>query len=82
MIVTRRMLGMAAAVFVALVPLGAQAQDYPKMTIRFADIINRNFGYYQGMAAFNMVPFGDVQVVVDYESDGKDATLEPQTFEA
>jgi tripartite ATP-independent transporter DctP family solute receptor len=30
----------------------ASAAEYPQMTIKFADIINRNFGYYQGMLAF------------------------------
>ena len=72
MIVTRRMLGMAAAIFVALVPLGAQAQDYPKMTIRFADIINRNFGYYQGMAAFKkeVEERSGGNITVDLISDG------------
>src|SRR3984957_16808768 len=30
----------------------AAAADYPSATIRFADVINRNFGYYQGMLAF------------------------------
>ncbi len=29
----------------------AWAADYPEMTIKFADVINRNFGYYQGMVA-------------------------------
>jgi tripartite ATP-independent transporter DctP family solute receptor len=28
------------------------AADYPSMTIRFGDVGNRNFGYYQGMVAF------------------------------
>ena len=28
------------------------AQDYPAMTIKFGDLLNRNFGYYQGIAAF------------------------------
>jgi tripartite ATP-independent transporter DctP family solute receptor len=30
----------------------AAAQDYPQMTIKFGDLLNRNFGYYQGVAAF------------------------------
>jgi tripartite ATP-independent transporter DctP family solute receptor len=40
--------GLAAWTFSA----SALAADYPAMTIKFADIINRNFGYYQGMLAF------------------------------
>jgi tripartite ATP-independent transporter DctP family solute receptor len=27
-------------------------QDYPAMTIKFGDLLNRNFGYYQGIVAF------------------------------
>lgn len=30
----------------------AAAPDYPQMTIKFGDVANRNFGYYQGMVAF------------------------------
>lgn len=36
----------------------------------------------EGLAAFHVVPFGDVEVSVDYESEGQDATTSPQTFEA
>jgi len=36
----------------ALSPGLAGAADYPAMTIKFGDVINRNFGYYQGMVAF------------------------------
>ena len=36
----------------ALSPGFSGAADYPAMTIRFGDVINRNFGYYQGMVAF------------------------------
>lgn len=42
------MTGVALAVLLAS---GADAADYPAMTIKFADVINRNFGYYQGMVA-------------------------------
>jgi tripartite ATP-independent transporter DctP family solute receptor len=35
-----------------LLALTASAADYQPSTIRFADVINRNFGYYQGMLAF------------------------------
>src|SRR5262245_14437082 len=37
---------------VALMGGSLQAADYPSMTIRFGDVGNRNFGYYQGMVAF------------------------------
>ncbi len=30
----------------------SHAQEYPAMTIKFGDLLNRNFGYYQGIAAF------------------------------
>lgn len=30
----------------------AQAQNYPEMTIKFGDVVNRNFAYYQGIVAF------------------------------
>jgi tripartite ATP-independent transporter DctP family solute receptor len=44
----------AAAGIAAVALLGGplQAAEYPNMTIRFGDVGNRNFGYYQGMVAF------------------------------
>jgi TRAP-type transport system periplasmic protein len=36
----------------ALLPGLSVAADFPAMTIKFGDVINRNFGYYQGMVAF------------------------------
>jgi hypothetical protein len=36
----------------------------------------------EGMAAFFVVPYGDVEVTIDYESDGEDKTLPAQVFEA
>lgn len=42
--------GLVMAVLAAGAP-AAGAADYPQMTIKFADVINRNFGYYQGMVA-------------------------------
>jgi tripartite ATP-independent transporter DctP family solute receptor len=44
----------AAAGIAAVALLGGplQAAEYPSMTIRFGDVGNRNFGYYQGMVAF------------------------------
>lgn len=42
------MTGVALAV---LLTSAADAADFPAMTIKFADVINRNFGYYQGMLA-------------------------------
>lgn len=49
-----RGLGMLVAGFVMAVGTGgpALAQEYPQMTIKFGDLLNRNFGYYQGIAAF------------------------------
>lgn len=47
--------GLVAATAVAagaLLPGLSGAADYPAMTIKFGDVINRNFGYYQGMVAF------------------------------
>jgi tripartite ATP-independent transporter DctP family solute receptor len=42
-----------ASVAAIAVTCGAvRAADYPSMTIRFGDVGNRNFGYYQGMVAF------------------------------
>jgi hypothetical protein len=35
----------------------------------------------EGVAAFNVVPFGDVEVTVEYRSGGEDRTLAAQTFE-
>ena len=46
----RSLLLVGSAIFSVL--NGASAADYPAMTIKFADIINRNFGYYQGIVAF------------------------------
>jgi tripartite ATP-independent transporter DctP family solute receptor len=53
MAIITRAIGFAAG-FVALAVLvgSVQAADYPSMTIRFGDVGNRNFGYYQGMVAF------------------------------
>jgi tripartite ATP-independent transporter DctP family solute receptor len=36
----------------AAMPLSVQAQDYPEMTIKFGDVVNHNFAYYQGIVAF------------------------------
>lgn len=43
---------LAALAAGALPPAPSHAADYPAMTIKFGDVINRNFGYYQGMVAF------------------------------
>lgn len=40
--------GLALATFL---PVPTEAADYRSMTIKFADVINRNFGYYHGMVA-------------------------------
>jgi len=38
--------------FVFLLNSTGYTQEYPSMTIKFGDLLNRNFGYYQGIAAF------------------------------
>ncbi|MEO7404115.1 MAG: hypothetical protein ABIU95_10645, partial [Burkholderiales bacterium] len=44
---------LGAALAIAFCTIGAAcAQEYPQMTIKFGDLLNRNFGYYQGIAAF------------------------------
>lgn len=40
-----------AALLVAVSSVAA-AQEYPQMTIKFGDLLNRNFGYYHGIVAF------------------------------
>jgi tripartite ATP-independent transporter DctP family solute receptor len=45
--VTLTAFAMAMAASVA-----AQAQNYPDMTIKFGDVVNHNFAYYQGIVAF------------------------------
>jgi len=42
----------AFSIAIILQPWPALAADYPAMTIKFGDVINRNFGYYHGMVAF------------------------------
>ena len=51
---SRRRLAVAGALAAGLFAFAgtAPAQDYPSMTIKFGDLLNRNFGYYQGIAAF------------------------------
>ena len=53
------------------------AADYPEMTIKFGDVINRNFGYYHGMVAFK----GEIEkrtggrIKVEILTDGKLGSL-------
>lgn len=51
----------------------AAAADYPDMTVKFGDIINRNFGYYQGMVAFknDIEKRSGGKIKVELLSDGK-----------
>ncbi len=51
---TRRQLSIfgASLGLSAAIPSAVRAQDYPTMTIKFGDLLNRNFGYYQGILAF------------------------------
>jgi tripartite ATP-independent transporter DctP family solute receptor len=54
----------------------AAAPDYPAMTIKFGDIISRNFGYYQGIVAFKEQiekRSGD-RIKVEILTDGKMGT--------
>jgi tripartite ATP-independent transporter DctP family solute receptor len=48
-VVSFTMAGIAAIAMSCGAPVAA---EYPNMTIRFGDVGNRNFGYYQGMVAF------------------------------
>src|SRR3954453_21011992 len=53
MAIIMRAIGFAVGIVsFALLGSSLQAADYPSMTIRFGDVGNRNFGYYQGMVAF------------------------------
>ncbi|MGE0314341.1 MAG: TRAP transporter substrate-binding protein [Lautropia sp.] len=56
-----------------LLPGPTQAADYPSMNIRFGDVINRNFGYYQGMLAFKaeVEKRSGGKIKVELISDGK-----------
>lgn len=49
------------------------AADYPDMTIKFGDIINRNFGYYHGMVAFKaeIEKRSAGKIKIELISDGK-----------
>lgn len=47
----RRWTWMTGVALAGVLTSAAAAADYPAMTIKFADVINRNFGYYQGMVA-------------------------------
>lgn len=51
----------------------AAAPNYPAMTIKFGDVINRNFGYYQGMVAFKdeIEKRSGGKIKVELLSDGK-----------
>lgn len=64
----------AAAFVTAIVSaVPAAAADDPGMTIKFGDIINRNFGYYQGMVAFkqDIEKRSGGKIKVELLSDGK-----------
>lgn len=55
---------------------GAAAPDYPSMTIKFGDILTRNFGYYQGILAFKeqIEKRTGGRIKVDILTDGKMGT--------
>lgn len=42
----------AALAATALAGFPVRAQDFPQMSIKVGDLLNRNFGYYQGLVAF------------------------------
>ncbi len=56
-----------------LLPVTSIAADYPSMNIKFGDVINRNFGYYQGMLAFKteVEKRTGGKIKVELISDGK-----------
>ena len=56
-----------------LLNMPATAADYPDMTIKFGDIINRNFGYYHGMVAFKaeIEKRSAGKIKIELISDGK-----------
>ena len=64
-------LGAACLSVLSVMPAGAA--DYPDMTIKFGDVINRNFGYYQGMVAFKdeIEKRSGGKIKVELLSDGK-----------
>jgi tripartite ATP-independent transporter DctP family solute receptor len=69
----RSLIACTATAAALLLPLAAPAADYPDMTIKFGDIINRNFGYYQGMLAFKaeIEKRSGGKIKVELISDGK-----------
>jgi tripartite ATP-independent transporter DctP family solute receptor len=69
----RALIAAMAAGLGLLASAGAGAADYPDMTIKFGDIINRNFGYYQGMVAFKaeIEKRSGGKIKVELISDGK-----------
>jgi tripartite ATP-independent transporter DctP family solute receptor len=54
-------------------PLSTLAADYPAMTIKFGDVVNRNFGYYKGMEAFKeeIEKSSGGKIKVELLTDGK-----------
>lgn len=66
----------ASSLVVAAFSLPAAAADYPNMTIKFGDIISRNFGYYQGVVAFKeqIEKRSGGRIKVDILTDGKMGT--------
>ena len=68
-----RMFALAGAGALAWLSTLAAAADYPAMTIKFGDVVNRNFGYYQGMVAFKneIEKRTDGKIKVDILTDGK-----------
>jgi len=68
-----RVAGAAAAAALVLAGSAVRAAEYPEMTIKFGDIINRNFGYYQGMLAFKaeVEKQSGGRIKVELLSDGK-----------
>ena len=69
------MLGIMAVFNAALIANAgpAMAADYPAMTIKFGDVVNRNFGYYKGMEAFKaeIERASGGKIKVDLLTDGK-----------
>jgi TRAP-type transport system periplasmic protein len=70
---TVRMFVVAGATALAQLSTPTIAADYPAMTIRFGDVVNRNFGYYQGMVAFKdeIEKRTEGKIKVEILTDGK-----------
>jgi tripartite ATP-independent transporter DctP family solute receptor len=67
-----RLLAVLAALGVMTAAGVAKAQNYPEMTIKFGDVVNHNFAYYQGILAFKkeLAEKSNGKIKVDILTDG------------